>query len=278
MAIVKRIMSNKQTPAFHAIVISVRKHKEKDALVKLFTLEHGKRMFFVRNYFQANHPLKSALLPYTYSVFEGTIQEDGLSFLRDYKETQQFRKLHEDVYLNAYATYLANLSDAAVEDRVVSRDLFQLLHDSLFSMDEGLDPEIIVNIFEMNIFRYFGVHPNLSACLICGSKQEPFDFSTRFAGVLCQKHYHEDEHRLRINPAAIYFCRLFMQIKPAQVTHITVKEENKKAIRTFIDYLFEEYVGIRLKSKSYIDQMFEWEKALQVAQQNKEKADDEKNP
>ena len=255
-------MSKEQSKAFEAIVISLRKHKEKDALVKLFTLQHGKRMFFVRNLFKPNHALKSALLPFTYSTFEGTVQSDGLSFLSDYKESRNFRRIHEDIYLNAYSTYLANLSDAAIEDRTVNHQLFTLLLDSLEAMEEGQDAEIIVNIFEMNLLHYFGVHPDLNACRVCGSQEEPFDYSARFSGVLCARHFHEDPHRLHINPAAIYFSRLFLRIKPSQVQDITIKAENKKAIRTFIDFLYDEYVGIRLKSKSYIDQMYEWEKTL----------------
>ncbi|MGP6146345.1 DNA repair protein RecO [Jeotgalibaca sp. A122] len=255
-------MTNNQSKTFDAIVISVRKHKEKDALVKMFTLEHGKRMFFIRNHYKSNHALKSSLLPFTYSTFEGTINEDGLCFVSDYKDSHIFRKIHEDIHLNAYATYLANLSDAAIEDRLVNRELFTLLLQSLRSMNEGMDAEIIVNIFEMNILRYFGVHLQLDSCRVCGSQKEPFDFSTKYSGVLCSQHYHEDPHRLHINPAAIYFSRLFLGIKPEQVEDISIREDNKKAIREFIDFLYDEYVGIRLKSKSYIDQMFEWENAL----------------
>lgn len=266
-------MTKNQNQTFEAIVISIRKHKEKDALVKLFTLEHGKRMFFIRNHYKSNQALRPALLPFTYSVFEGTVQDEGLSFLKDYKESQIFRKIHEDIYLNAYATYLANLSDAAIEDRIENRELFTLLLQSFRAMDVGMDAEVIVNIFEMNALRYFGVHPQLEACRVCGSRQEPFDFSARFSGVLCSRHFHEDPHRLHINPAAIYFSRLFLAIKPEQVQDISIKEDNKKAIRQFIDFLYDEYVGIRLKSKSYIERMHEWENALNNPE--KEKNDDE---
>lgn len=255
-------MTKNQNNTFDAIIISIRKHKEKDALVKLFTLEHGKRMFFVRNHFKPNHPLKSALLPFTYSTFEGNVSDNGLSFLKEYKDSQVFRHIHEDIYLNAYATYLTNLCDAAIEDRIEDRDLFSLLLQSLEAMNSGVDPEIIVNIFEMNLLQYFGVHPHLSSCRICGSQKEPFDFSARFSGVICANHFHEDPNRLHINPAAIYFARLFLKLRPEQVNDISIREDNKRAIRLFIDFLYDEYVGIRLKSKSYIDRMYEWEDSL----------------
>ncbi|WP_062469415.1 DNA repair protein RecO [Jeotgalibaca dankookensis] len=266
-------MSKKQNQTFDAIVISVRKHKEKDALVKLFTQEHGKRMFFVRSYFKSNHALKTALLPFSYSTFTGSIQDQGLCFLQDYKASKNFRLIHEDVYRNAYATYLANLSDAAIEDGIKDEKLFQLLLQSYESIDKGLDAEIIVNIFEMHLLRYFGVHPQLDACRICGSKKEPFDFSARFSGVLCTNHFHEDPHRLHINPAAIYFSRMFLSLIPEQVSEISIRKENKQAIREFIDFLYDEYVGIRLKSKTYIDQMYAWEETLQIVVKDKKDKD-----
>lgn len=263
-------MSKTNYQEFDGIVISVRKHKEQDALVKIFTLENGKRMFFVRNYYKSNHAMRTALLPFSHANYIGTIKEDGLCFLQDYKTAENFSTIQQDVYLNAYATYFANLADAAIEDGQVNEKLYQLLLTSYQQMNGGLDAEIIMNIYEMNLLKYFGVHPRLSRCAVCGTEQEPFDFSARFSGVLCQQHFHEDLHRLHVHPAAIYFCRMFQSIQPEQVSKISLKSETKQAIRTLIDFLYDEYVGIKLKSKSYIDQMYEWEKSIQIVKRKKE--------
>lgn len=268
-------MSKTGFQTFEGIVLSIRKHKEKDALVKIFTLEYGKRMFFVRNYFKANHEMKAALLPFTHASYIGTIHEDGLCFLRDYQTAENFTKIQQDIHLNAYATYMANLVDAAIEDRMKNEKLFLLLRQSYESIQEDLDARIIMNLFEMNLLKYFGVHPELSECRICGSRKEPFDFSAKHSGVLCSNHFHEDQHRLHAHPAAIHFCRMFLHITPKQVNNISLKEETKVAIQDFIDFLYDEYVGIRLKSKSYIDQMDEWEKNLQFSLKKRKEDEDD---
>ena len=268
-------MNKEVFQTFQGIVISIRKHKEHDALVKLFTLEFGKRMFFIRGYYKSNHPMKAALLPFSHATYIGTIKDDGLCFLTDYKEVENFRSVQQDVYANAYATYFANLSDAALEDRQINKPIFHLLLSSYQQLDKQLDSEIIMNIFEMNILTYFGAQLKLEACAICGNRVGPFDYSSRFSGVLCQRHFHEDPHRLHIHPAAIHFCNIFQKIKPEQVNTVSIKEETKQAIRVLIDFFFDEYVGIKLKSKSYIDQMYEWEKSLKIVKKkgNKDEED-----
>jgi DNA repair protein RecO (recombination protein O) len=55
---------------------------------------------------------------------------------------------------------------------------------------------------------------------------------------------------------------MFVNISLKQVENISIKEETKKEIRLFIDALYEEYVGIHLKSKKFIDQMDNWKDML----------------
>ncbi|CZQ86993.1 recombination protein o reco [Trichococcus palustris] len=249
---------------FDGIVLSIRKHREKDALVKIFTREHGKRMFFVKNIKNPNHALKAALLPFTKATYLGRIKEDGLCFLQDSRDIEHFSKMQTDIHLNAYATYLNNLADAAINDGIVSHELYDLLYSCLEAIQNGMDAEVVVNIFEMRVLKFFGADPQLQACAVCHSQEEPFDFSVKFSGVLCQKHFGEDNRRQHANPAAIHFARIFLHVSPKQIASVQVKPETKKALREFIDFLYEEYVGIRLKSKSFIDDMFEWEQQFQI--------------
>ena len=52
--------------------------------------------------------------------------------------------------------------------------------------------------------------------------------------------------------------RLFSVISLDRLGSITVKEETKREIRTLIDLIYDESVGIKLKSKKFIDQMYTW--------------------
>ncbi len=47
-----------------------------------------------------------------------------------------------------------------------------------------------------------------------------------------------------------------------------MKEETKQAIRELIDQLYDEYVGIHLKSKKFIDQMKSWAHVLKTPEKD----------
>ena len=46
----------------------------------------------------------------------------------------------------------------------------------------------------------------------CGETQGKFDYSSKYSGVLCEKHWHLDEQRYHADPRAIHFIRLFAQV------------------------------------------------------------------
>ncbi|HCS98482.1 MAG TPA: DNA repair protein RecO, partial [Enterococcus faecalis] len=97
-----------------------------------------------------------------------------------------------------------------------------------------------------------------------------FDYSSKYSGVLCEKHWHLDEQRYHADPRAIHFIRLFAQVSYEKVQNIQVKEETKKSIRETIDMLYDEYVGLHLKRKKFIDQRKTWENRLKMQQRKKE--------
>lgn len=252
------------------LVLSVRKHRERDFLLKLFTYEYGKLMFFVRGTKNPNNKLKPALQNFTQATYIADIRSSGLSFVRDSKHVTPFSSIQQDIFKNAYATYILQLADAAIEDRQVDPGLYEQLNRGLKAINDDLDPEIIMNIFEIRFLRYFGVMPELRGCVICGITEGAFDYSSIHHGLLCPKHFHEDERRYHASPKAIHFIRLFSVISFDKINSITIKEETKKEIRAVIDQLYDELVGIKLKSRKFIDSMKEWENMLKPASKSKD--------
>lgn len=249
------------------MILFSRDYKEKDKLVKIFTESSGKLMFYVKGAHRKNNPLTPALQPYSEAVYIGSFKNEGLSFLNAAKDVKPFRKIQEDIFLSAYAAYLLSLVDAAIEDRVYDPHLYQFLHQALKLMDDGMDAEVITNIFEVQLLNRFGVAPIWSHCVICGETQGRFDYSSRNGGVLCERHWERDLHRYHADPKAVHFVRMFSAITYEQIENISVKDETKADIRELIDQLYEEYVGIHLKSKKFIDQMKSWEDVLKKPEQ-----------
>ncbi|WP_314059983.1 DNA repair protein RecO [uncultured Vagococcus sp.] len=246
------------------IILFARNHREKDKLVKIFTEKHGKMMFFVKNANRPNNSITTAILPFTEAVFVGEFREEGLSFLNDSKEVNGFQRIQQDIFISAYATYILNLVDVAIEDLVYDPALYGFTRQALTYLNQGLDAEIITNIFELQLLARFGFAFQWKQCAVCGETQGKFDFSSQYSGVLCERHWHLDDRRYHAKPRAIHFMRLFSSISLDQIKSIELKDETKEDIRKTIDLLYDEFVGIHLKSKKFIDEMKNWETTMRI--------------
>ncbi len=257
------------TKEVKGLLLFTRDHREKDELVKIFTESYGKLMFFVKGAKRRNNPLTLALFPFTEAVYIGDIRSEGLSFLNAAKDIHPFASLRNDIFLNAYGTYILNLVDAAIEDKVYDPALYKFTYEALSMIDKGKDPEIITNIFEVQILTRFGISPNWQKCSICGETDGKFDYSSQYQGIICEKHWSDlEKNRYHADPKAIHFLRIFANVSYERIQNIQVSDEIKASIRRVLDELFDEYVGIHLKSKKFIDEMKSWEDKLKFSRKN----------
>ncbi|WP_057491840.1 DNA repair protein RecO [Streptococcus orisasini] len=245
-----------ETKETRGLVLYNRPFREDDKLVKIFTETSGKHMFFVRH--AGNSKLSSVIQPLTVADFILKINDTGLSYIEDYKEVSLFKEINADIYKLAYASYLVALADAAILDASFDANLFAFLVKTLELMNEGLDYEILTNIFEVQILERFGVQLNFHECCFCHRVGLAFDFSHRYSGLLCPEHYEKDEHRSHLDPNVPYLLDRFQSLRFEDLKTISVKSEMKKKLRTFIDDLYEDYVGLHLKSKKFIDDLDKW--------------------
>lgn len=240
------------------IVLYVRKYRERDFLVKIFTDRFGKKMFFLRGSKSPNWKLKVLSQPFVYGHLIGNINHKGLSFVRDLKFIEYPSAIHEDIVHTAYITYIATLIDAALEDGESAPNLFNQFKYAIEKVESGENAEVITYIFEVNLLNYFGVGPEWRGCLICGETEGEFDYSSKYHGLLCRKHFHLDTHRYHALPQAIQLLRLFSVTKIEKLGQINIKKETKREIRRILDKIYEENVGIHLKSKKFLDDMEKW--------------------
>lgn len=244
------------------IILYQKNHKEKDKLVKIFTEQYGKMVFYVKHVQKKNNPLKAAILPMTTGTYIGEIKKEGLSFLNAAKKITPFLYLQQDIFANAYATYWLGLVDACLEDKKADPFLFSFLKEALKQLNDKKDAEILSAIFEIQLLPRFGITLQFDHCAICQKKEGQMDFSYRYNGLLCHHHFYKDERRFHANPKAIYLISLFSSVCLSQIGQIHVSKKTKQDLRKIIDELYEEYVGLHLKSKHFIDEMKKWEKII----------------
>lgn len=238
------------------LVLYNRNYREQDKLVKIFTETAGKRMFFVKH--AGTSKLAPAIQPLIQARFIMKINDSGLSYIDDFQEVNVFKHIQEDIFKLSYASYLMALVDAAIPDNQPDPHLFAFLQKTFELMEEGLDEEILTNIFEVQVLERFGVALNFHDCVFCHRVGLPFDFSYKYSGLLCPDHYHKDERRSHLNPNIPYLLDKFQAVQFDELKTISIKQDLKHKLRHFIDDLYDNYVGIRLKSKKFIDDLGRW--------------------
>ena len=242
------------------LVLYNRNFRENDKLVKIFTEQAGKRMFFVKH--ARNSKLNPVVQPLVVADFLMKINDDGLSYIDDYQEVTTFQHINHDLFTMAYATYVVALADASIQDNEIDSALFAFLQKTLELMEQGLDYEVLTNIFEIQILTRFGIGLNFNECVFCHRVGQAFDFSFKYGACLCPEHYHEDERRCHLNPNIPYLLNQFQAIDFETLETISLKPKIKQDLRKFIDQIYEEYVGIHLKSKKFIDSLADWGQLL----------------
>lgn len=236
------------------IVIKSINYGETNKIVTLYTREWGKVGVMVRGAKKTNSRLASVTQPFVYGHFL-VQRSNGLGLLQQGDIVSSMRRLKEDIFLTAYASYIVELTDKCTEEKKPNPFHFELLYQTLNFMNEEYDKEILANIYEMKMLNVLGQYPTLDKCTFCGATEGHFSFSIREGGLLCHRCIDRDPYHYKISPTAVKLLRIFYHLDIARLGNISVKETTKKEITTIIDAYYEEYSGLYLKSKKFIQSM-----------------------
>ncbi|MGG4491822.1 DNA repair protein RecO [Metabacillus idriensis] len=236
------------------IVIRTNDYGETNKIVKIYTRELGKVGVMARGAKKPNSRLTSSTQLFTYGYFLFQ-KSSGLGGLQQGETISSMRGIREDIFLTAYASYAAELLDKSTEQNEPNPFLFELFSQTLQRLNEGIDPDVLLYIFEMKIVNVLGMYPQLDSCVNCGSKDGTFHFSIRENGFICHRCFEADPYRLQISQATVKLLRLFYYFDLERLGRVTVKPETKAEIKMVIDSYYSEYSGIFLKSKKFLDQI-----------------------
>lgn len=237
------------------IVIRTTDYGETNKVVTLYTREWGKVGVMARGAKKPNSRLAAVTQLFTYGYF--LIQKgSGLGSLQQGEMISSLRMIREDIFLTAYASYIVDLTDkVTAEEKHPNPFLFELLYQTLSYMNEGYDLDIMTNIYEMKMLNLMGLHPCLNQCSVCGSTDGHFSFSLREGGFLCHRCLDKDPYHIKISPAAVKLLRLFYYFDISRLGNISVKSETKAELKKVIHAYYDEYSGLYLKTKKFLDQI-----------------------
>lgn len=237
------------------IVIRTTDYGETNKVVTLYTREWGKVGVMARGAKKTNSRLSAITQLFTYGYF--LIQKgSGLGSLQQGEMISSLRSIREDIFLTAYASYIVDLTDKATADENKPNPfLFELLNQTLTLINEGYDLDVLTNIYEMKMLDLFGLHPCLNQCAVCGNTNGQFSFSVREGGFICHQCVVQDPYAIKISPSTVKLLRIFYYFDLARLGNIDVKPETKAQLKKVISAYYEEYSGLNLKTKKFLNQM-----------------------
>ena len=236
------------------IVLRSTDYGETNKIVTLYTREWGKIGVMARGAKKPKSRLSAITQPFTYGFF--LLQNGrGLGNMQQGEIITPLRAIKEDIFLTAYASYVVELTDKSTDEKKTNPFIFELLYQTLTYLNEGHDPEILKNIYEMKMLPVLGLYPILNQCAVCGDKEGQFSFSIREGGIICHRCLTKDPYHLKISSATIKLLRIFYFFDLNRLGNISVKSETKAELKKVIDTYYNEYSGLFLKTKKFIEQL-----------------------
>lgn len=239
---------------WEGIVLKSRPYGESNKIVTIMTREIGKVTVMARGAKKPTSRLASVTLNFSHGMY--VIQQaKGMGTLQQGEILHSRRFLTTDIVATAYASYIVELIDKLIEEGRPEPFVFEVLQQALNAIEEQYDPEAICLFVDWKLLPYAGVQPILHACSGCGEVEGEFAYSFSQGGFLCHRCYHLDPYIIRLTPKHLKLIRMFYTVPIDQIGKLDLKKETKQFIKKIVTTIYEEQTGMRLKSRSFIEQV-----------------------
>lgn len=239
------------------IIISETNYSETSKILNVLTEDYGKIGIMAKGARSMKSPLRSVSQKLVYGEFNLNYKEKGLSNLLEVNVLNSFKNIITNFKAATYSFYLLDLVNQILNDDSLlhdkNKDIFKLLEISLIKINEGLNPELIVNIVELQLLKYLGVSLELNKCINCGNKDNIKTINLELGGMLCENCLKENS---LLNPKTVKLIRLMYYVDLNKLDNIKIEDKSIiKEISTFIKEYYGKYTGIYLKSKDNIEKI-----------------------
>lgn len=225
-----------------ALVLRSRPLGERDRLLSLLTLEHGKISAVAPGARKVKSKLAAGVDYFTCGSFL-LYRGRSLYTVSQLEIEKSFRSIRMDIRAYAYGMYLAELTDKLLQEGEPYPEVFRLLLNCWSCLDENkADNELLGRFFELKILSLLGYHPHLKGCLYCGSTAGPFFWSNSSGGIFCEKCLPAEESVFPFSKGACSLAFSLLGMTPAKVSRIRASESQKKELKDFNHHFLRYWV------------------------------------
>lgn len=234
------------------VVIKSIDYGETNKIITLFTKTHGKVSVLAKGAKKPKSRFHAVTQMFSYGQYVFFLGKE-MGNLNHGEMEFSFKEIKQDIEKTAYAAYMAELLDKMTEPKETNSFLFEQLIAGLEQINEGKDEEMVAMLFEMKLLQVAGYQPHLQSCTICGNIENLDYFHIRHGGLVCDRH--QKEQAIYLQPGTIKVLKMFEQINMRRLGNIKVREATKSQLRFVMRSFFDEYIGISLKTRNFLDQM-----------------------
>lgn len=239
------------TEKVEGIILTSQDYSETSRIINVITKKYGLIGMIAKGARSMKSPLRSSTDKLTYASFTIYYKENKLSLVSQIDVIHPFKNIHKDISKISYASYLLDLTGQVMKQNPHA-NIYEELIASLYKIEEGFDPMVVMNILELKYLDHLGVMPVLDSCSKCGRKDHIVTISSSLGGYVCSNCRTNEKI---VSEKTIKLLRMFYYVDISKIEKIDINPEVKDEINYFLDEYYERYTGLYLKSKSFIQNL-----------------------
>lgn len=196
-------------------------------------------------------PLRSYTQKFTFGNFWVYKKENKLSIIKSVDVINELSNIKKDIVLISYLSYISDLTHQIMK-QTGETELYNIYIDSILKINEGLNPIVICNIFELKALDYLGVGINLHSCSKCDICTDIITIDPDIGGYLCKKCY---TNEIIYDEKTIKMLRMYYLVEISTISDLKISKEVINNINKFINTYYDRYTGLYLKSKKFLEEI-----------------------
>lgn len=262
-------MSNRERSIrTEGIVLRRRDFGESDRILVVFTRKLGRISGIAKGARKPSSKISGHLELFSrssYLISRGR----NLQLITQAETLDSYDHLRQDLPGIGLGSYVVELVDAVTTEEGSNVKLYETLAAVLDALNSGLNSEIVIHYFELQLLGLTGFRPEFYRCAECGDpiiEQDQF-LSGELGGVVCPRCVHTiggTDFR-PVSARILKYLRHFQRSKLQDLLHLEIPRDIQTGLEASIRYYLDHTLESRLNSPDFINRMKDTDSLTQSA-------------
>lgn len=229
---------------------------ETDRLLTIFSRELGKVRAIAKGVRKPRSRKAGHLEPFT-RVNLLLARGRDLFILTQADAIDLYPAIKDDLVLMGYAAYTIELLASFTYEQEENQSLYRLVINTLFRLDRGDNPNLVIHYYEIRLLDLVGYRPHLFNCARCESEIQAEDqfFSAAQGGVLCPRCGRRSRDVRPISMDALRYLRHFQRSTYSDASRAHIKPAIFTEIESLMSFYLTHILEKKLKTPPFLNRM-----------------------